>query len=411
MPDPRLIFLVDDNPVIVRHVQIVLEGVGYRIVTATDSTTAVAQIQTLRPDAVILDIMMPKVDGIEILRRLRACAGCGEMPVVMLTAKNYDYDKKLAMDLGANGFVIKQANWPQQLLDCLARVIDDRMQVRFWGVRGTLPAPGAAHVGYGGNTSCVSLDLPNEQFFIFDAGTGIKALSNHLIGCGRAKRLEAKLFISHPHWDHINALPFFAPLYMQGGDIEILGPMQQAVNMEAIVCEQMNGVYFPIKIREFAARVYFRDLGEEIITFRKTQVATMLLNHPGNCLGYRVRYKDRVFCYITDNELYPADSEFANPRYVDSLIDFCRGADALITDATYTDTEYLTKVHWGHSPIGEVVKLAHAAGVRRLCLHHHDPDQDDAAIAAKLAYCQRQLADWHSTTEALAPSEGDVLAI
>ncbi len=411
MAEANTICIVDDNTTIVQHVTHVLKHAGYRVVATTDSTRAIDKIAAIGPNAILLDIMMPEVDGMEVLRRARALPEFDYVPIIMLTAKSYDYDKKLAMDLGANGFISKQADWEERLLECLQRTIADKLVVQFWGVRGTLPAPGADNIRYGGNTSCLTLDFPDGQLFIFDAGTGIKNLSNHLLKTGRAKRLEAKLFVSHPHWDHINALPFFAPLYMQGGEIEILGPSQQAVNMETIISEQMNGVYFPIKIREFAARVAFRDLGEARLQMRRVHLETILLNHPGNCLGYRVTYRNRRVCYVTDNELYPSHSEFYNPRYFERLSEFCHHADVLITDATYTDTEYQTKMHWGHSPISEVVKLAHAAQVRQLCLHHHDPDQHDDDIDAKLATCQAQLAALDSSTLVIAPSEGDTLTI
>lgn len=411
MAEANKVCVVDDNSTTIQHVTIVLEQAGYRVAATTDSTQAVDWIVTEQPQAVLLDIMMPQVDGMEILRQIRNIPALDNLPIIMLTAKTYDYDKKLAMDLGANGFINKQANWSERLLEQLDRSLKDNLHIQFWGVRGTLPAPGARNIRYGGNTSCITLSMPDGQLFIFDAGTGIKALSNHLVATGRAKRLEAKLFISHPHWDHINALPFFAPLYLQGTDIEIFGPSQQAVTMEQVISEQMNGVYFPIKIREFAARVHFRDLGEESIKMRGVNIDTMLLSHPGNCLGYRIRYKNRRFCYVTDNELYPSGSEFHNPRYVERLVDFCQGADVLVTDATYTDAEYQSKVHWGHSPISEVAKLAHAAEVRQLCLHHHDPDQSDADIDNKLAICRRQLAAAGSATQVIAPSEEDVLTI
>ena len=100
----------------------------------------------------------------------------------------------------------------------------------FWGVRGTLSKTGEGSLRYGGNTSCVTLEFSNQQLFIFDAGSGIKDLGAHLVAQKR-KRINAKLFISHPHWDHINAIPFFAPLYMQGNEFEILGAKQGDITM------------------------------------------------------------------------------------------------------------------------------------------------------------------------------------
>src|SRR6202034_1080732 len=129
------------------------------------------------------------------------------------------------------------------------RIIADEIAVRFYGVRGTLPVPGPRSLRYGGNTSCVTLAVEGEPLMIFDAGTGIKELSNRLMA-EKASRITARILISHPHWDHINALPFFVPLYIQGNDFEICGDGHGALGMEALIGAQMDGVYFPVTMRE-----------------------------------------------------------------------------------------------------------------------------------------------------------------
>jgi phosphoribosyl 1,2-cyclic phosphodiesterase len=263
---------------------------------------------------------------------------------------------------------------------------------------------------YGGNTSCVTLDFPKEQFFIFDAGTGIKALSDALLAQGKTRK-EYKAFISHPHWDHINALPFFAPLYIPGNEIEVLGAGHDDVTMRELISAQMDDIYFPITIKEFGARTYFRNLTEGTFEVEHVRVKTLLLAHPGHCLGYRVEYGDRSICYVTDNELFLPDSGNYDPFYVEKLSNFIRGTDALITDCTYTDAEYKTKVGWGHSCIGQVVDLAHNADVKNLYLFHHDPSQTDDDIDRKHETAVEDLAKRNSSTQCLAPSEGDSIRI
>jgi len=167
----------------------------------------------------------------------------------------------------------------------------------------------------------------------------------------------------------------------------------------------MDGVYFPIRIKEFAARTYFRDLKEESFEIGNVKVKTMLLSHPGTCLGYRLEYKNRSVCYITDNELFPEGTPGYNPNYWEKLTKFVQGTNILITDSTYTDKEYETKRNWGHSSISQVVKLADAAKVKALHLIHHDPDQDDKDIDAKLETAQKLLADLNSQTVCIAPRE------
>jgi ribonuclease BN (tRNA processing enzyme) len=175
--------------------------------------------------------------------------------------------------------------------------------------------------------------------------------------------------------------------------------------MRGLISAQMDGVYFPITTREFAADVQYRDLAEGEYDIGGVPVRTILLSHPGNCLGYRLEHAGRRICYITDNELYPADSPFRLEEYVERLAEFCRDADVLITDCTYADAEYPRCIHWGHSSVSQVAELAWRAHVRTLYLVHHDPSQNDAAIDAKLAAAQAWLAELGADTQVTAPVE------
>jgi len=284
------------------------------------------------------------------------------------------------------------------------QIMEENIKLTFWGVHGTLPVPGRSTVRYGGNTSCVSLEFPEDNLFIFDAGTGIKELSNCLMSERRALT-KATIFISHPHWDHINGLPFFAPLYTNGNEFEICGPSNGDMSMRKLISGQMDGVYFPINIKEFTAAVSFRSLVEERFDIDTIKMQTMFLNHPGQCLGYRLDYRDRSICYVTDNEIYPESSRFYSERYVNKLTDFVSNTDVLITDCTYTDEEYEGKIGWGHSSINQVVELADRAKVKNLYLFHHDPDQTDNDIDDKLKMAQTILEKKGSSTICTAPKE------
>ena len=226
----------------------------------------------------------------------------------------------------------------------------------------------------GGNTSCVSVEVGDEPLYIFDCGTGIKQLSDHL-GKANIPRLSARIFITHTHWDHINTFPFFAPLYVRGNQVEVLGPYQGDPTTEKAIAAQMESVYFPVTIREFGARLIFHDLREESVDFGPVRVETMLLKHPGYCLGYRLNYRGKSVCYITDNELHLKDDPRYDPAYVERLAKFVEGTDLLIADTTFRDEEYPAKVDWGHSCVSEVAYLAARAKVKRLHLFHHDIEQ------------------------------------
>jgi phosphoribosyl 1,2-cyclic phosphodiesterase len=235
-------------------------------------------------------------------------------------------------------------------------------------------------------------------------------LSNTWLAQKRGK-LEAKIFISHPHWDHINALPFFVPLYIPGNEFEILGASHPHRTVRELISAQMDDIYFPITIKDFGSHVLFRDLNEETIDIDDITIKTKLLCHPGNCLGYRVEYEGRSVCYVTDNELFLPDSPHYDVHYVSQLTAFLNKADVLITDCTYTDEEYKRKVGWGHSCVNQVAKLAHDAGVETLYLFHHDPDQNDDAIDAKLEMAARALESMGSKTKCVAPAETDVVKL
>lgn len=396
-------FIVDDDRVFIKLTAKYLENANHHVAFDTSGVSALDEIIRQKPDCVLLDIMMPEMDGLELLRRLRSNPDLDATKFVMVSGKSYEFDRKRAYGFGADGYITKPID-PATFVDQLEQIVGDHIELTFWGVHGTLPVPSKKTTRYGGNTSCISLEFSKDNLFIFDAGTGIKRLSDHLIQTKRTLH-EAKIFISHPHWDHINALPFFAPLFIPGSEIEIFGPSHGDITMEQMISGQMDGVYFPIKLKEFSASISFHDLKEESITVDGKTVKSMLLNHPGYCLGYRVEYKDRSICYITDNEIYPETSQFYNRFYLQHLIDFVKGADALITDATYRDEEYQAKIGWGHSAISQVVNMAHQAGVKTLYLFHHDPDQTDADIDAKLKTAQKLLSQKKSSTRCVAPKE------
>jgi CheY-like chemotaxis protein/phosphoribosyl 1,2-cyclic phosphodiesterase len=408
MPRPLRFLVVDDNLASATTAMVILENAGYAAEICTAALEVVDTVQRQQPDGVLLDIMMPGVDGLEVCRRLRATPGLEDLKIVMLTAKAYEYDRRRAAELGADGYIQKPVR-KATMLETIAKVMTNQVELHFWGVRGTLPRPGPDSVRYGGNTSCVSLAFPRGQLLIFDAGTGIKNLGDHLMA--RGGRVEGKILISHPHWDHINTLPFFSPLYVAGNDFEIVGASHGETTMRSLVSAQMDGVYFPITIREFGANVAFRDLHEGSYEIAGVKVDTLLLSHPGNCLGYRVRHGGRTICYVTDNELFLPTSPSYTEEYVERLADFVCEADALVTDTTYFDSEYESKVGWGHSCVSQVVDLAHRARVRNLYLFHHDPDQDDDAIDRKLETAGKLLHERGSETVCLAPREGELVRV
>jgi phosphoribosyl 1,2-cyclic phosphodiesterase/CheY-like chemotaxis protein len=402
-------FIVDDDRIFIKLISKVLEPLALNISHTVSSNEALDKIVDSKPDCVILDMMMPELDGLEVLEKLRAQRELEGLKVIIISGKTYEFDRKRALDFGADGYITKPVD-RAHFINKVKTIMADKVLLGFWGVRGTLPVPGEQSVIYGGNTSCISLEFPRGNFFVFDAGTGIKVLSDRLMA--RENPPTAfKIFISHPHWDHINALPFFMPLYIQGNDVEICGPSHGDITMQEMISGQMDGIHFPINTKEFSARVLYRELKEEAFDIDGITVRTIFLNHPGHCLGYRVRYRDRSISYITDNELFPKGNPYFNEYYVERLTEFIRDSDFLITDSTYTPEEYRNKIGWGHSSVEQVVEIADRAKVKDLFLFHHDPAQSDKDIAGKFATANEILKKLDSSTRCIVPKEKQIFSI
>jgi phosphoribosyl 1,2-cyclic phosphodiesterase len=250
------------------------------------------------------------------------------------------------------------------------------MQVRFWGVRGSIASSGSRLQDVGGNTSCVEVRA-GTQTLILDAGTGLRELGLALQRDGRAGRLT--MLVSHFHWDHIQGFPFFGPAYAPGNEIQIFGaPEPGAGALRDAFAAQMRPPHFPVGLEAMRAELRFRELrpgGEFAVG--DVLVRTAAARHPNDCVAYRVEHEGASVVYATDTE-HDADSG----RLDQNLLALARGADLLIYDAQYTPEEYAAgKRGWGHSTAEEGVRLAEAAGCARLALFHHDPAHDDGAVA------------------------------
>jgi len=252
-------------------------------------------------------------------------------------------------------------------------VTTNNFSIHFWGVRGSIPTPGISTVRYGGNTSCVEMRC-NGKRLIFDGGTGIRVLGQYLL---KEMPIEAHLFFTHSHWDHIQGFPFFLPAYLPGNSFQIYGKVApNGQTMRDRLEEQMLHPNFPVPLRVMGAKLQFFDVQvPEVISIgNDVYVETGNLNHPGEATGYRVCWGDRSAVYATDTEHFADGID-------QELVHLARNADVLIIDCTYTDAEYWSptapKIGWGHSTWQEAVKVAETAGVQTLVLFHHDPLHSD----------------------------------
>lgn len=247
------------------------------------------------------------------------------------------------------------------------------MDIKFWGVRGTRPVSDRGFLSYGGNTSCVEITI-GDTVIIFDAGTGIINLGNQLVD-GNLK--DINIFVTHTHWDHIQGLPYFKPIYNDKNEIKIYGIGSNELTFEEIIEKQMSNEYYPIQWKDLKSHRTIFELNEySKIQIDDCEIQTIKATHPSNCLNYKLIYKNIVCAYISDNEWIQGD--------VEALVKFIKGCDLLIVDTYFTDAEYycedinLSKVGWGHSTWQQGVDLGIKSGAKKIvCIHHDEHKNDD----------------------------------
>jgi CheY-like chemotaxis protein/phosphoribosyl 1,2-cyclic phosphodiesterase len=287
------------------------------------------------------------------------------------------------------------------------------VRVKFWGTRGSLARPGRDTVRYGGNTSCVEVRGGDGTVIMLDCGTGAHDLGRALLEEIRGP-LHGHVLISHTHWDHIQGLPFFAPLFVPGHEWDVYAPQGVGQRLEATLAGQMEFEYFPVALKQLGAKVRYHDLVEGTFVAGGVHVTARYMNHPGLAMGYRLESAGVVVVYATDHEPHsphqPPTPGGAPVHPEDGRhVEFLAGADLLIHDAQYTLAEYPAKLTWGHSPAELAVDFAIAAGVKRLALFHHDPMRDDAAVDALVAVCRTRARDRGGALEVFAAAEGQAL--
>lgn len=287
------------------------------------------------------------------------------------------------------------------------------LTVTFWGARGSVPSPGASTAYFGGNTPCVELRTGTNALVILDGGTGIRHLGFSLLERAKEKPIVADIWLSHAHWDHIQGLPFFPPLFQPGHEFTIRGAPDAIGGIESALRAQMGSVVFPVTFDAFRAQVHFRALND-VERGDGYAVKTIALRHPGGATGYRITDGNvgaPALVYISDNELGNADIYASAPGWREELLSFTREASLLVHDAMYTADEYERHRGWGHSRYEDVVDLALDAGVRKLVLFHHHPERSDTAVSEQVAACQKRASDRGSRLEVLAAAEGTTLTV
>ncbi len=255
------------------------------------------------------------------------------------------------------------------------------MYVRFWGTRGSIAKAGPTTLRYGGNTSCIELRSDAGTLLVIDCGTGAHGLGTELLAEASGAPLHGHILISHTHWDHIQGLPFFGPLFVPGNRWHVYGPKGLGSSIADTLSGQMEYSYFPVSIEQLGGVTAYHDLVEGEFEIDDVRVRTQYLNHPALTLGFRIEADGASVVYLCDHEPYHRDLADGRPvaasEHDRRHADFAAGADLLVHDAQYLASEYDGKVGWGHSPVEYVVAVGRHAGVERLALTHHDPSRTD----------------------------------
>ena len=417
--------IVSDNDNTSAHlITAILGEEGYRVSRAVDGAECLQLARAEAPDLIILDLLIPRIHGLAVLKELKADPTTDDIGVIICSAKAYKTEMDQARALGIFAFLSKPIP-TGELSAMVGRYFDDagaqmerattataavpaEMEVfqpeqhadhgcfRLWGTRGSIPVSGPQYARHGGNTSCIEI-INGADRIIFDAGSGIRELGLAVMAEPPCK---IHLFITHTHWDHIQGFPFFVPAFVPGFEIDVYAPPNIDKDIESIFRGQLDRAYFPVQMEDMQARFEFKTLGAAPVEIGDVRVDWEHTLHPGATAGYKVDIAGKTLAYVPDNEFLkgylgpPAqalEQEFGSIHA--HLVEFLRGVDVLIHEAQYTADEYADHVGWGHSSVINACVLAVTAEVGRWIVTHHDPTHSDDFLQEKLSLARQIVSD------------------
>jgi CheY-like chemotaxis protein len=412
------ILIVDDIEALRMLMVGSLTKAGFLVAEADNGEEGLRQMASFKPDLVVLDVMMPGLHGVDVLKQLHEQAD-PKPKVVICTARDFAMENTKYIDLGAEAVIVKPFV-VEEFVVRIKAILDNSslpkaptvvhaaptsneaiykpeplkgVFFKFWGTRGSIPVSNASTLRHGGNTSCFSIES-GEDLVVIDAGTGLRELGIQLMK-GKPRRVH--LFITHTHWDHIQGFPFFTPAYVPGWEIIIYGASGFGKELRSIFRGQLDQDYFPVQMEDMRAKLEFKTLTSDIIKVGPFNISWEYVHHPGATVGYRIDIGDYSIGYSTDNEF--AKGYLGDPAKIpQEMLESCegifrlfRGLDLLIHEAQYTNEEYAKKIGWGHCSLSNACLLVKMSGALRWIIPHHDPMHDDDMLRDHLSTARQEL--------------------
>ncbi len=428
--------VIDEDGEFRRAVAAWLKERDWTVLEAGDRATGLELSLQHPPQLVVCDLLKPRGDGFQFCRDLHQRQDPAHPCVIIATGNGRAPERFHSLEAGADEYLARPLDF-EKFSAILARRLGGPpaagarprpapggTRLKFWGVRGSIPTPGAETAYYGGNTACVEVRAGGD-IIILDSGSGIRPLGRALAAEFKDQPIQLSVLITHTHWDHIQGFPFFRPAYDPRNQITIAGFEGARQGLQSTLSSQMESPYFPISMQQMPGHVCIQELKGLDFKVGAVPVRAQFLNHPGVCTGYRLSTPGGAISYLPDVELCQRlrgslEARAAEPdagqgqRASDpdlKVLEFIRDSEVLILDSQYNAGEYQQHIGWGHSCAEDSVAFAVAANVKRLFLFHHDPDHHDEEISRMVARARQMAARGHSPLLVEAAREGFELVL